>query len=472
VTVREHLTWESLVAAALLGTDRRAPEPVVPPGAPAELGAALARRSAEEALLGAAAAWAVARRAGALAGAAKPPAPAPEDPRPVCSPAAGRRLAALLAGEHRALLPEWLATAEAAGLRPVPELLPALLESAVVRTELRPAVAAAAGPRGAWLAERQPRWAFPPPDPERWATTDSRGERRALLAELRRRDPARARELLVSTWDEESPEDRATFVAVLAEGLSPDDEPFLESVLDDRRKPVRHAAAELLWALPASRLAARMAVRARPLITRTRRRLRATLPDRFDEGMARDGIDLDPPRGTGERQFWLAQLIAATPLATWPETLGAPPDELARLPFADDLGPLAHDAWTQAAIRQRDAEWARALWAARPEPALLTVLPREEREALAARGSLDDALACPGPWGPELSRAVLERFRATVQERWPGVDVDEVGTRLHPDTLAEVEALREIAAGGWAATLVARLADLAAFRAGMLRELR
>jgi uncharacterized protein DUF5691 len=466
------VSWESLVAAALLGTDRRAPEPVVPPGAPADLGVALARRSPEEALLGAAAAWAVARRAGAVADVGKPPAPAPEDPRPMCSPAAGRRLAAILAGEHRALLPEWLAAAEAAGVRPVPELLPALLDAAVTRTDLRAAVVAAAGPRGAWLAERQPRWAFPPPDPERWTAADSRGERRALLAELRRSDPAQARTLLESTWDEESAEDRATFVAALAEGLSPDDEPFLETVLDDRRKPVRRAAAELLWALPGSRLAGRMAGRAGPLITKTRRRLRAALPAEVDEDMARDGIERDPPRGVGERQFWLAQLLAAAPLATWPDRLGAPPDELVPLPIADDLGPLVHEAWAQAAVRQHDADWARALRAVHPEPELLTVLARGEREALATRGNLDDALACPGPWGPNLSRAVIEHFRATVHERWPGADVDEVGMRLHPDTLAEVEGLREVAAGGWAATLVGRLADLAAFRAGMLGELR
>ena len=80
------MTWESLVATALLGTERRAPEPSAPPGAPRELSAALARREPHEALLGSAAAWAVARRAGASPRQARPPTPAPQDPRPACLP--------------------------------------------------------------------------------------------------------------------------------------------------------------------------------------------------------------------------------------------------------------------------------------------------------------------------------------------------------------------------------------------------
>ena len=43
-----------------------------------------------------------------------------------------------------------------------------------------------------------------------------------------------------------------------------DDEPFLESALDDRSREVRQQAADLLTRLPDSRLALRMAERAGP----------------------------------------------------------------------------------------------------------------------------------------------------------------------------------------------------------------
>jgi Family of unknown function (DUF5691) len=461
------MTWESLVAAALLGTERRPPEPSVPPGAPSELPNALAQREPHEALLGSAAAWAVARRAGASPRQARPPTPAPRDPRPACSPAAGRRLAALLAGDHPALLPEWLHAAAATNVRPSPELLPALLDAAARRSELRPAVAAAAGPRGEWLASRRPDWAFTAPDPDQTWASGGRAQRRALLAALRAEEPARARALLESTWAEESPDDRASFVAALATNLGPDDEPLLEHALEDRRKPVRRAAAELLWALPESRLAARMAQRAAPLLKVTRRRLEVTLPERCDADMERDGIERRPPRGTGERQFWLAQLLAAAPLSTWPR----PPEELVDMRIAGDWRPLVHGAWASAAVLQRNEAWARALRAVHPARDLLEVLPREEREAAAAQGDLEDALACPGPWGVPLSRAVLRQLGEIVKDRLPPVDLEEVCTRLHPDTLGDVAALTDAAQAGWAATAVDRMSDLAAFRAGMLREL-
>jgi hypothetical protein len=85
------VSWDELVAAALVGTDRRPVEPDAPPGAPAGLGRALRERG-EDGLLAAAAAWTVARRAGAVPGPSRVVAPAAADQRPLCSPEAGARL--------------------------------------------------------------------------------------------------------------------------------------------------------------------------------------------------------------------------------------------------------------------------------------------------------------------------------------------------------------------------------------------
>ena len=75
--------WDELVAAALIGTDRRPVGAEVPEGSPAGLSAALEARGAEDRLLGAAAAWTVARRAGAVAGAPVAVERAGQDPRPL-----------------------------------------------------------------------------------------------------------------------------------------------------------------------------------------------------------------------------------------------------------------------------------------------------------------------------------------------------------------------------------------------------
>ncbi|MFD8230640.1 DUF5691 domain-containing protein [Streptomyces sp. NPDC059696] len=273
--------WEGLVTTALLGTDRRTPPGAAPgPDAPA-------------ALLDAAAVETVRRRAGLRpARAAERPQPAPQDTRPPLPSAAARRLAMLLAdrpgpsgGGRRGtapdlteLLPQWLAAANARGFAPPPHLLPALLDAARGRTDLRPAALEFAGPRALWLARLNPDWRFAlraapggsaalprPEERDRVQRLWQEGlfaERVALLSALRSWEPAAARDLLAATWPTERAEDRLMFLDSLRAGLGPDDEPFLEQALADRSRNVRATAAELLSALPGSALAARMAARA------------------------------------------------------------------------------------------------------------------------------------------------------------------------------------------------------------------
>lgn len=475
------MSWDELVAAALIGTDRR-PVPVsVPDGAPPALADLLAERGPEERLLGAAAAWTAARRAGARPAPAIAVEPAAEDPRPV---APGGLLRTLLNGTFPSLIPEWLALAAERGLRAPPELVPALLDHATGAPALQAAVAEAAGPLGAWLAARSPRWRFAREDV--WEEGGS-AERRAWLERLRRNDPAAARERLASTFADETWEDRAALLTTLATGLSAADEPLLESALDDRRKPVRDAAAALLARLPETAFGARMAARAAPLLRVEDGRLVATLPGEPEEAARRDGV----PAG-GRRSERLRAILAATPLAAWvapagaapagaappapgaaspaaATALGASPADVVALPVADDLAPVVHGGWAEAAIAQRDAGWARALWARDPRPELLLALPHEEAQRLAARAPEPDvaARALPGPWHGELSRAVLDAIERRRGAGERGQDVAFAGHRLDPALAQEAdERLRHL--GGrdlWV------LCDVLEVRAAMLREL-
>lgn len=273
-------SWEDLVTSALLGTDRRPLR--AEDGAPVGPGE----------LLDTAALHTVRRRAALrpATGAALPE-PAPADPRPPLPAAARRRLAQLLAdrsappsGGRRGaapdlteLIPQWLASAGAHGYRAPAELLPALLDAARARTDLRPHVLAFAGPRGLWLAGLNPEWRFALrassrgaqrpgiEDPEAVRRLWEEGlfaERVALLGAVREQDPGAARALLAGTWATERAEDRLMFLDSLRSGLSGADEAFLEEALADRSRNVRATAAELLSALPNSALARRMAARA------------------------------------------------------------------------------------------------------------------------------------------------------------------------------------------------------------------
>lgn len=448
--------WEELVTSALLGTDRRPPR-----------GLAATGREAPVALLDAAALETVRRRAGLRpARAADRPAPAPPETRRALPAPAARRLALLLADRTGAggggrrgtapdlveLLPQWLATAGAHGYAAPPHLLPALLDAARGRTDLRPAALAFAGPRGMWLARLNPDWRFalravpagearlPGPEDEgrvrRLWQEGLFAERVALLAALRSRDPAAARDLLRSTWPTERAEDRLMFLDSLRTGLGPADEPFLEESLADRSRNVRATAAELLSALPGSALGGRMAARAASCVSmdpdaRDAPALAVEAPHECDAAMERDGVVAKAPAGRGERSWWFGQLIESAPLSTWPDRLGGrSPRDIVALEVADGWQGELHAAWCRAAARQSDATWARALLGPPSAPdaggpgavslseraKLLATLDPGERAAwvagfIAAHG-LSEAFqllgVCAVPWSPPLGRAVVD----------------------------------------------------------------
>ncbi|WP_241990059.1 MULTISPECIES: DUF5691 domain-containing protein [unclassified Streptomyces] len=448
------LPWEELVTTALLGTDRRPPAGVSGGGPD----------GTASAVLDAAALHTVRRRAGLLPAAASPrPAPAPDDPRPPLPEAARNRLTQLLAdraagsGGRRGaapdlteLIPQWLATANEHGYRAPDSALPALLDAARARTDLRPQTLQFAGPRGLWLAGLNPEWKFAlrgasgsallpsPQDTEAVRKLWEEGlfaERIALLGVVRAHDADAARALLATTWRTERAEDRLMFVDSLRTGLSGADEEFLEEALADRSRNVRATAAELLSALPGSALAGRMAERAltcvSPGLTGDEPFVAVEAPHECDEAMQRDGVVALPPSGRGERSWWLGQLVEASPLSVWPVRFGGRgAEEIVALPVADGWGEELHAAWCRAAVRQREAVWARALLGSPATPPsngpgtaslaerskLLAVLPPDERAAwvadfVAAHG-LSEAFqllgVCPVPWARPLGRAVVD----------------------------------------------------------------
>jgi hypothetical protein len=144
--------------------------------------------------------------------------------------------------------------------------------------------------------------------------------------------------------------------------------------------------------------------------------------------MRRDGIVPKPPKGVGERAWWLEQVLARTPLGAW--TGGAPAEFLALL-VPEDWGPVLLRGLSQAAIATRDGAWAGPLldyaiqqpWTGRRfddaevlDALVATVPERQLAERAAAllrrdpsgADGLDGLLArCPRPWQPSLVDAAL-----------------------------------------------------------------
>lgn len=405
--------WDGMVSSALLGTDRR-------PAHFEELPEPIQERLGDGGLLDAAALATVYKRAGRKPLREAEPLPAaPGEDRPLPRPVAIRRLAAMLGGFQTTALGEWLRAADARGWGVPPEHLPALADYARNRAEYRPLVITAAGRRARWLADLNPDWRFlhaavaESNDPELW-THGNALQRRTWLGTLRRQDPEAAREALAEVWPTESAATRTDFVGLLADGLSLQDEDFLEAALDDRSKEVRRAAARLLARVPGAQYGVRMAERLHSHLTLTQGVLAVDLPKRVTQSMERDGIDSQNPEGVGKRAWWFLQIIANTPLAAmdlaWLQTPveGCAPDVL-------------QAGWTEAAIREGSAEWARALLrseastGSRSPAELLRLLPSEEwaRAVDTLRSTVDVAElvgGLPVPWPVSLASMILDQL--------------------------------------------------------------
>lgn len=391
----------------------------------------------ERSLLTAAALTAIHERVGALP--AKDVAPLPEPCAAETSKRVGTRAAAmlrrLLEGEHSQLLPECLALMARMKTSAPPELLPSLLAIGMTKAELREPILSVIGHRGLWLAAQNPDWSWvsagAPADESIWQTGDKTA-RAVFFRQVRRSNPARAIELLGATWKEETPEDRAAFVAELSSGLSSADEPFLEAALDDKRKEVRRAAAVLLARLPESGFVRRMTERVRPLLSFKRARksiLQVTLPAECDKATQRDGIDVKPPQGFGEKAWWLIQMIENVPLSVWSREWNAAPADILAASQVGDWKKEFLEAWSRAAIRQQNVQWADALFdsvfeadrADRLEKlaSVMTPQQREQRvlNVLGRNNNRINLLAthmlgqCMHDWSVGFSRAVLAAMR-------------------------------------------------------------
>jgi hypothetical protein len=489
------MAWADVVATALVGTDRR---PV--PGGPS-------------ALLDKAAGLGLQRRAGVAAASGVPaPEPASADRAPLASAAATTRLAGLLdpftavdgrgAETKLELVDEWLE----AGRLAAGELLPALLDLGRRHRRLRPALLAAGGERGRWLAAQRADWRYLLGEAderelsEEWDLAPI-GRRIGHLTAVRRRDPDAGRELLARTWDTENADDRAALLGTLEVGLATADQDLLERALDDRRREVRGTALDLLAKLPESRYAERMAGRARACLRIEPHRIEVRPPGQCDRSMQRDGVAAKPPAGTGQRAWWLEEVLARTPLAVW----GAPRTLLDR-PVAEEWVGVVRRGLGRAAAAQGSGEWAAALvdrlWpeattAQRPDDRLLLealyeALPapeRAERAAAVLRADPGRATAagverllelCPRPWPPALTDAALAAIEVLVRGgastwRLAGL-VTLAGTRLPVAAAASVAALRDRLADNRPddprLAAVDQMLEILRFRNDMIEELR
>ncbi|KUZ67503.1 hypothetical protein WI36_22410 [Burkholderia ubonensis] len=374
---------QALVRTALIGTANVSADV----STIAEIDGQLPAAGPERRLLWQAGCMAVYGAAGRVPASATAQPAAEPDPVPETPVALVPILTSAIAGELGGLA-EWLVARMTRANRRLPH---ALLPSVFARPARFDVWWPVIGRRGHWLASQHPEWQAllaarqaPANDDasllQAWEEGDTAARVRALTA-LRRRDAAHARDALKAVLPKEKAEQRQAFVAVLQHGLSPADEPMLESLLDDRSQAVRQSAAELLLQLPESALVKRMEARADACLRwqpagaasgavsrlvamlgkRAEPVLQLEVPAELPKDWERDGIAAKPPPGEGQRAYWLRQLVAAIAPARWSASAAATPDDALNVMAAHEWADALLAGCAAAACRHGDAGWAESL---------------------------------------------------------------------------------------------------------------
>ncbi|MGE0084096.1 MAG: DUF5691 domain-containing protein [Desulfococcaceae bacterium] len=390
----------------------------------------------------------------------------PEDNRKTCTPAAGRILREALAKPWPRLVSEWIAGASGSNTRPRFRALPALLRFATETPVYRSAVRGCIGPRGRWIAQKNPDWRWAAATEKDMEQSETRlweegtlSERCEYMIRVREKEPAKSRALIQEGLKGETASNRSKLIALFQHSLSPDDEPVLESLLDDRSIEVRRALASLLSQLPSSALALRMQERMKDCVSMEKGLLRTTCkvepPEEINEPMKRDSILDKAVSGLGSRAAMLMWMVSFTPLGWWQERGNFSPKEILKAIRKSEWKEALFMGLANAAITQHDPSWITALLESgktgkfQPDrDALMKAMPRSDLEKWVASSLSPDSISVieslihsndPEIWGPELSKTVLTVVKSAISRRrqdWTlRAYIKDMALFIHPDVL-------------------------------------
>ena len=157
------------------------------------------------------------------------------------------------------------------------------------------------------------------------------------------------------------------FIKQLTTGISKADEPFLEQALDDRNFHVRRQAAELLAAVPESRLGQRMIGHTKSFLGWTGAAIQIRFPQ-LTPTMIHDGIyGMQSKKPAHVRSKQLIQMVGAVPLIYWTTHWHPEPETIISAAMRTNWKRTLTSGFADAAHRQQNSTWAKAiLWGRGP----------------------------------------------------------------------------------------------------------
>jgi hypothetical protein len=293
--------------------------------------------------------------------------------KPYCSTKANAILKTLLEEELHALLKFWLQLCAAKAQLAQPEVLPALLDLAGRKKELRNPIMPVAGERGKWLCTLNPQWNFSAADGDTntvW-NEGSTEERKNLLRHLRTIDPEEGRKLLETSWETEAANEKLAFLEILKTHVSANDLPWLGSLREKGQK-VNAAILELLKLIPSSNvvqeyqktLAACVSLKTGKALLGMINKTEIVVNESFTfpEAIFKTGIEkLSSDKKISDNSNVLAQLMMSVPPSFWAERLQRTPSAIIELFQKDKQTAFYLPAISIASARFSETDWTRII---------------------------------------------------------------------------------------------------------------
>ena len=219
------------------------------------------------------------------------------------------------------------------------------------------------GERGKWLAGLHPDWqAFLPLADTVWEE-GKLNEQCIWLSQMRKKDPAKGRELLVHRLTQQAnAKAQAQLIGCLQQSLSPADEAILQEAYHHKRKEVRQNAALLLTRLPESEFVQNL-IDFSSELWENKKEFSIHLSDENVAVLKAFELGKIPVAQLqlGEKNRLLTQLMTVIPLSHWEEELGLEPARLIAKISHNENADWLLSSWLMATAGQGRKDWALAM---------------------------------------------------------------------------------------------------------------
>lgn len=296
------------------------------------------------------------------------------------------------------LFERWLNECNSKNKIVLPEYIPALFDLGIKYKQLQQQILSATGNRGLWLLPFNDAWKIQEViiDESIWQT-GSLDQRKAYLRELRLLDSAKARLQLQEIWSQENANTKTELLKQLQTGLNNEDVEWLEQLLTDKSQKVKDEVLRLLKLSPVSSIiknyweiiiqSIEIKKEKGLLGIGSKTVLNIHLPAAIDESIFKSGIEkIASQKNVSDDDFILYQLISSVPPSFFEHYFQLDKKTIIDLFSKSKAAKQFIGAFGLSAVKFNDADWLRAIIPVSEHqfyPEAFLLLSKEEAEQYA-----------------------------------------------------------------------------------------